>query len=321
VTGEWHVGGLAGGNYGSVGNCYSTGSVAGGRQIAGLVGTHEEGGTIDRCYSTSSVAGVRGVGGLVGANLYEGETNAVSNSFWDVETSGCISSDGGTGKTTAEMKSIVTFMDVETEGLDGPWDMSAVASGMTDQISTWNIVDEQTYPFLGTEQEIEHAQTMPVDLIGVKAGDWIKVEYQISGWPAEQPYPEWLKLEFLSVEGTNATVQVTMRMSDGTEQSDTVPTDLGEGGGEAFGLSGFVILPNLTTGDSVYMSGYGDVTIEGETAKTYVGTSRTVVYASFSQYGVQLTYYWDKETGAMVEASSTSADLTATARATDTNMW
>ena len=162
--------------------------------------------------------------------------------------------------------------------------------------------------------------------VGVRTGDWIKFEYTITGGPAGQPYPEWLELEFLSVEGTSASVKVTMGMSDGTEQSDTVPADLGEGGGEAFGLAGFVIPPNLTTGDSVYISGYGNVTIEGETTRTYAGARRRVVHASFSQSvppqdEVQLTYYWDKLTGVMVEASTTSADITATAKATETNMW
>jgi len=168
--------------------------------------------------------------------------------------------------------------------------------------------------------------SITANFMGIKAGDWIKVEYKISGWPAGQPCPEWLKLEFLSVEGTIATVRVTMHMSDGTEESDTVPADLGEGGGEAFGLSGFVIPPNLTTGDSVYMTGYGDMPIEGETTRTYAGARRTVVYASISQSvpyqgEVQLTYYWDKLTGVMVEASTTYADITATAKATETNMW
>ena len=161
--------------------------------------------------------------------------------------------------------------------------------------------------------------------VGVKAGDWIKVEYKITDWPAGEPYPEWLKLEFLSVEGTSANARVTMRMSDGTEQSDTVPVNV-VAGGEAFGLSGFVISANLTTGDSVYMTGYGDVPIAGETTRTYAGARRTVVYASISQSvpyqgEVQLTYYWDKLTGVMVESSTTYTDITATAKATETNMW
>jgi hypothetical protein len=129
-----------------------------------------------------------------------------------------------------------------------------------------------------------------------------------------------LKVEFLSVEGTNVTVRVTMHMSDGSEQNATMPVDV-VGGGQAFGLSGFVIPANLTVGDVVYMSGYGNVTIAGETTGSYAGASRTVVYAGFSQYGTQLTYYWDKQTGVMVEASTTSGTMTGTGKATETNLW
>jgi len=46
-----------------------------------------------------------------------------------------------------------------------------------------------------------------------------------------------------------------------------------------------------------------------------------VIYASFSEYGVQFSYYWDKETGVMLEASTTSGDTTATGKVTETNIW
>jgi len=73
-------------------------------------------------------------------------------------------------------------------------------------------------------------------------------------------------------------------MSDGTEQNNTIPITIG-GEGEALGLSGFVIPANLTVSDPpVYITGYGNVTIEGETTRTYAGASRIVVYASFSRY-------------------------------------
>jgi alpha-tubulin suppressor-like RCC1 family protein len=191
-------------------------------------------------------------------------------------------------------------------------DGTVVAAGPEIELAKWNLV-----------LAVPPSQSVQ---LGVKAGDWIKIEYKITGWPAGQPYPEWLKLEFLSVEGTSANVRATMRMSDGTEQSDTVPVDVGAGGGEAFGLSGFVISANLTTGDYVYITGYGNVAIEGETTRTYAGARRTVVYASISQSvpyqgEVQLTYYWDKLTGVMVESSTTYADITATAKATETHMW
>ena len=156
--------------------------------------------------------------------------------------------------------------------------------------------------------------------IGVKAGDWIRLDYKISGAPFGTLLPTWIKMEFLSVEGTKATVRITMHMSDGTEQNATAPIDI-VAGGEALGLSGFVIPANCTTGDSIYMSGYGNLTIAGETTRTYAGARRTVVYASLSQYGAQATYYWDKQTGVMVEASTTSGTMTATAKATETDMW
>ena len=156
--------------------------------------------------------------------------------------------------------------------------------------------------------------------VGIKAGDWIKVTYTITGWPAGQPYGEWLKLEFLSVNGTIANVRATVRISDGTEQSNTGSVDV-VSGSEVPGLAGIVISTNRTTGDSVYIAGYGNVTIEGEATRTYAGANRTVVYAGFSQNETQVTYYWDKLTGVMVEISSTSPGITGTAKATETNMW
>lgn len=47
------------------------------------------------------------VGGLVGRN----DNSSISNSYWDIETSGTEVSDGGTGKTTSEMKTQETFVD------------------------------------------------------------------------------------------------------------------------------------------------------------------------------------------------------------------
>jgi hypothetical protein len=132
-------------------------------------------------------------------------------------------------------------------------------------------------------------------------------------------------VEFLSVEETKATIRVTMRMSDGTEQNQTMTIDV-VAGGQALGLSGFVIPANSKVGDSITIGGDGftfNVTIDGETTRTYAGASRTVVYASFSQFGAQLTYYWDKQAGVMVESSGTypQLNMTETAKATETNMW
>jgi len=135
ITGEEGVGGLMGANSGTVSNSYSSGSVTGENYVGGLVGDNQGEGTVSNSYSTGSVSGNEDVGGLVGRN-YEG---TVSNAFWDKETSGIEVSDGGTGKTTEEMKSIDPFT---------AWDIIAVTSGQTNPTYTWNIVDDETYPFL-----------------------------------------------------------------------------------------------------------------------------------------------------------------------------
>lgn len=157
--------------------------------------------------------------------------------------------------------------------------------------------------------------------VGFKAGDWIKYDYAISGAPPGTPLPQWIKVEFLSVEGTAVSVRATMHMPDGTEPSETMTIDVATGEGTFGGLSGFAIPANSKAGDSINLIGYGTLTIAGETTRTYAGASRTVLHASISQYGAQLTFYWDKQAGVMVEASGTSDGMTVTAKVTETNMW
>jgi hypothetical protein len=169
VTGNHYVGGLAGGNEGTVSNSYSTGSVTGNHYVGGMVGINGWDGTVSNSYSTGSVTGNHYVGGMVGVNFgtvsnsyssgnvigdeYVGGLvgvnwgGTVSNSFWDTKTSGQATSAGGTGKTTAEMQNIATF-------LEAAWDIFAVAPGATNFAYTWNIVHGQTYPFLSWQSVI-----------------------------------------------------------------------------------------------------------------------------------------------------------------------
>jgi hypothetical protein len=50
------------------------------------------------------------------------------------------------------MMNICTFTDTATIGLDEPWDMVSVAFGEVDDTHVWNMVHQQTYPFLSWEQ-------------------------------------------------------------------------------------------------------------------------------------------------------------------------
>ncbi len=150
VTGEQNIGGLVGENKkwyqmvagipieydGVVLDSYSKGSVYGKYGVGGLIGTNT--GTVLKCYSIGEVTGERNFGGLVGIN---GEI-FVLGSFWDTETSGQTTSDGGTGKTTAEMQTASIF-------LEAGWDfVGETANGMED---IWWILEGQDYPRLWWE--------------------------------------------------------------------------------------------------------------------------------------------------------------------------
>ncbi len=117
--------GLVGFNQnGIITNSYFTGSINGRNYTGGLIGWNEDNSAITNSYSIGSVNGGTDIGGLVGWN----ENSTITNSYWDTETSGQLSSDGGVGKTTAEMKKQATFIS---------WDFDDI----------WNIEENITYPF------------------------------------------------------------------------------------------------------------------------------------------------------------------------------
>jgi len=135
VEGDRSVGGLVGLNKAVVLNSYSTGNVSGVESVGGLVGKNSYStsgyGEISNCYSGGSVSGTTDVGGLVGLN----DSGTVSNAFWDIETSGQTTSDGGIGKTTGGMQMASTFADAGWDFVD-VWE---VCEGMNYPILVWQI--------------------------------------------------------------------------------------------------------------------------------------------------------------------------------------
>ena len=138
VHGRGCVGGLTGKNHEDIVMSYSTGMVSGHSYVGGLVVDNSYG-RITTSYSTGEVAGDGGPGGLVRSN-YQG---SITVSFWDIETSGQLSSAGGTGLVTAEMQTASTF-------LEAGWDfMDEIKNGTED---IWWILEGQDYPRLWWEE-------------------------------------------------------------------------------------------------------------------------------------------------------------------------
>lgn len=128
VRGNHAAGGLVGFNFSLIEDCYATGPVSLNDYAAGgLVGINN--GTVLRSYASGRVSGNGFVGGLVGLAGRDAPST-ISDSYWDKEsTQQNISSGGGAGKTTAEMKQRATFSG---------WDFA----------NTWQIVEGTSYPTL-----------------------------------------------------------------------------------------------------------------------------------------------------------------------------
>ena len=171
IEGVENVGSLAGRNYGSISNSYSTGTIIGEKDVGGLVGRNglwlSDCGRVTRCYSTATISGKSYVGGLVGFNfgnvfrcystgtvsgnyyavgIIGANMEIVTDCFWDIETSGQTISEGSTGQipgqTTAEMQTASTFLEVG-------WDFVDETANGTEDI--WWIDEGQDYPRLWWE--------------------------------------------------------------------------------------------------------------------------------------------------------------------------
>lgn len=181
VNGIGFIGGLAGFNgylNAIISNCYSIGDVSGHGAVGGLVGDNFESSIIN-CYSTGMVSGYPGypspyIGGLVGQNY----VSIVNNSFWDKQTSGRTTSAGGTGKTTAEMKTAATYT---SEG----WDFVGEVINGTNDI--WKICEGTNYPKLAWQIPLAGDFVCPdgVDFydFAVFANQWLLEEIPADVWP------------------------------------------------------------------------------------------------------------------------------------------
>lgn len=130
VVGNESVGGLIGTTTqleSIVNACYARGEVQGDVYVGGLVG-QVSAGRVYHCYATGKVTGGQYPGGLVG---YQRANAQVLASLWDTESTTQPTSVGGTGKTTAEMKTMDPYLAIN-------WDF----------FNVWTICEGVNYPVL-----------------------------------------------------------------------------------------------------------------------------------------------------------------------------
>ena len=142
------AGGLAGYCDGNIINCYSRGSITCSSSLAyagGFIGNQNNTSSkIEDCYSIGQVSGT-------GAHVFKGgfisySLGTITSCFWDVNSSGQPTSAGGTGKTTAEMKTLSTF-------INAGWDFNDV----------WRICEGFGYPRLRSFGRYSGGSGTPID--------------------------------------------------------------------------------------------------------------------------------------------------------------
>ena len=145
------VGGLVGDNQytGVITTVYAVGAVSGrADRHGGLIGLNR--GVVTVCFSTGEVP--QGGGGLIERN---GDDGAVTNCYWDTETSGQTESAEGDAKTTAELQS--------PTGYAGPyadWNVDLDGDGSSDD--PWKFGSATEYPVLNLGTlDIDHGNLNP----------------------------------------------------------------------------------------------------------------------------------------------------------------
>lgn len=121
-----------------INNCYSTVNVNANTTAGGFAGYLMGTSSVINCYSTGSTYGTYYTGGFIGYNgaIHNGHNTVITNSYWNMETSGQATSEGGMGITTSEMKNQSMFGEAN-------WDFSSGTG-------TWNIQNGEylSYPYL-----------------------------------------------------------------------------------------------------------------------------------------------------------------------------
>lgn len=149
---------------------------------------------------------------------------------------------------------------------------------------------------------------------GAKKGDWIQYQVTEIGNPTPDYNITWARMDVTAVQGEKITVDVKTCYANGTIYPEPqIPLNLATG---AIG-DGFFIPINLNLGDQLYSEYQGNITITSVWHLEVAGAIRTVVSATTNQ----TTYYWDRQTGILVGATTSFPSFTLFTETSATNLW
>jgi hypothetical protein len=149
--------------------------------------------------------------------------------------------------------------------------------------------------------------------IGVKAGNWIEYSVKTTGVPGEGHNVVWAKIDILSVQNCEITMNTTTKAENGSYASVIMTLNPSVGQVDVWAI----IPANLRAGQNFYDRNLGNIPIMGEEQKTFGGIKRdTTFYNSTERFK-----RWDKATGVFLEGIDRQANFTLTAAFLRTNLW
>jgi hypothetical protein len=147
-------------------------------------------------------------------------------------------------------------------------------------------------------------------------GDWIQYEVSITPILTGEITPTLIRLEFIDLADSIATVQTMTQLSNGNEIADVGPINVETGSN-----TGFIIPAHMNVTEHIYIRGYGNLSIAAETTSVYTGVDRLTVSARYTNATHSLHIIWDKQTGIMLEQDITFNQSTTLMKILDTNIW
>jgi len=149
--------------------------------------------------------------------------------------------------------------------------------------------------------------------IGVKKSDWIQYQVTETGNPTADYNITWARIDVTAVQGSKINIDVQTGFANGTLYPEKVSLNLATG---AIG-DGFFVPVNLNLGDHFYSEYQGNITITSIWQLEVGSALRTVISATSNQ----TTYYWDKQTGMLVGATTSFPNFTLFTKTSGTNLW
>jgi hypothetical protein len=172
--------------------------------------------------------------------------------------------------------------------------------------------------------------------VGVKAGDWVKYGQITVTWTGNGTEPsyitdtkklDWVRIDVLSVAGTTAILNFTYHYNNGTQTFLSLDADVQN----SALAGGYLVASNLKVGDRLSPQ-TPETTINQTVTGLYAGANRNVNVIDYklnsTGYPMEEKFYWDQNTGIMVELYINATDTTNSGlheeisfKATETNMW